>query len=135
MITGRNAEILKKIIDDENFNRYNSTYLDKFESMYKQLLPLTLRSYMIKTLIEEFEIPAKIKDHLMCRLLCRFKDKNIDFIIQDMKIALKSKNEIKRGKVLRGKTCLILYSVKTDTIISIYETNNIKSFSRIRKKW
>ena len=128
---------LDTILNAPDFNSYNYANLKNFESVFYKIVPRYLRYEIKKKISEDFNINVKIKDHFICRLLSRFKDKAINFVFYDLNSAYKIRNHKKRKnkRVLPGTIYRFIYNEKEDELVSIYENKDLTGFDRRRIKF
>lgn len=117
------ARYLKNILFDENFSAFNSKHLKRFLVVYKHHIPLVVRQRVIDRIIEDFNLPYNIQDHFVARLLCRFKNKPINFIFDDIKRAYKRRKAIGNDTEgsLRGQYIKIIYNRINNEVVTVFE--------------
>ena len=114
---------MQNIVDNDNFNSDNYSDLKKFEEMYEKLFSDRFRNFLINKIQEDFQLQFSLRTHFICRLMCRFKNTPIEFIIRDIKRIYKlRKSKFNIGKkTIFGDTCGIIYDNSKNEIVTIFK--------------
>lgn len=118
-------EVSNKLLDfinKEGFDVYNTKDLKDFEALYRLSMHISVRNDIRKIMITDFQFPFFIRDHFVSRLIARFRDKAIDFVMTDIKYAYKTRKHRKnlRSKVLTGVQLKIIYNKENNEVVSAF---------------
>lgn len=113
---------LQDFLNREDFDVYNTKNLKDFEILYRQSMYLGFRVEIRKKIISDFQFSFYIKDHFISRLIARFKDKSIDFIMNDIRVAYNSRNHknYAKSKTLKGEQLKIIYNRENNEVVSAF---------------
>lgn len=100
----------------------NISVLNKFERRYVKISPIEIRQLVLRTLRNDYQFSAKFIDHFVCRLLCRFRNDPIDFVMRRVKeaYAKRKKDTEKKEELLTGSDLRIIYNRERKEIITIF---------------
>lgn len=117
-------KVLNKILNSEQFDRFNERSLKIFYSVYQKLIPVSERFRISEEFVKEFELTYRVKDHFITRLICRFRNALIDFMINEMTKAYRGKHVYKKkynDYTLTGSFVKMIYNKEQNTMVTIFE--------------
>lgn len=132
-----NDDNIKNFIDYKNDllaqnNSYNKSIYDSFFKFIKKDIMDKIKD----TLKSDYHLRCNISDHFIMRLICRFGDTPVDFIMNDISRAYNNRSKYSKEKGrLQGNFYKVVYSEKDNILITIttfFNYNNCKN--RHRKK-
>lgn len=100
----------------------NQLQIDDFEKKYVSLVSKDLRRLIIKTIRNDFSLNPWLMDHFVCRLLCRFGNEPIDFMMRRIKeaYAKRKRHSSKKEEILTGSDIRIIYNHKRNEIVTVF---------------
>ena len=122
---------------DINYNDGNHKLTKEITDKYFESMTNIDREIFRILLANEFNTPYKLSDHFIMRLIIRFGNNSVDFIMNDINRIWKNRsNKSKRKGVLIGDFYKIIYNNNDNTLITITSFNDYQlSFHRAKKSY
>ena len=127
-----------KYINDVNFNENNHKLTKDVANKYffKYITDIDREIFRI-LLTTRYDLPFKLSDHFIMRLIIRFGNTPVDFLMNDiLRIYRNRSNQSKSKGILKGNFYKIIYNNTDNTLVTITSFNDYQlSFHRAKKSY